>query len=933
MCASRAIVPLALASLLVAGVAASLYGGRVLRQQATDVWLQRGTREAERSTNTALFWLSLYHAQMRGFGAVFHSSSQVTEDELLDALAVIEAAEAAIPLTSLAFVEIHAEGAAAITLSTDLDGPLAPGSDLLAESAVALTLSRALDQYGDVIMGPAFRAASGSQQLPLALGAPNAGADGVLLTLVDLDAYLEGLRALHIPDGLRLRLEEVHRWPDKGRLRRQIAGADAAAAKVAGGVLIAGRSGEAEWEFHWDILPEYSGGPDTGLANVVQYGGLIATALVAVALALLLAQNREINRRVEVRTRQLHERERTFQAVFQQSILLEALLEPDGTVREVNRTALEMVGAETRQIVGQHFWDTPWWRDAGVVDQVRRAVDQAREGQRVAFTTSHMDTEGQAHAVDFSLSPVLDSEGEVMALLALGHDITEIHRREDDLRTARDAAQAANESKSAFLANISHEIRTPMNAILGFTEILAGTVKEPQQREYVDTIQESGKALLSLINDILDLSRVESGTLELHESVVDVGALMEEVRRIYTAEAGKKGLDLRIDVAAGVPPALVMDGGRMRQILLNLMGNAVKFTDQGHVRLSLSAVAMEGSGSADLTVTVRDTGVGIPAEDQERIFGVFAQRAGQSINEYGGAGLGLAVTRSMVEMMGGGISVASQVGVGSTFTVSLPGVQVALATADAAAPDQIDLARLRFSPATVLVADDVETNRALVRGYLDQYGLRLIEAGDGQEAMDQVRTAAVDLVLMDVKMPVLDGFTAARRLKANPRFSSVPIIALTASVMRESEAEIAAVCDDFVRKPVTRVELVRALLPYLKHTVEDDGGDEEPDGEAQEEEALSPEVRARLPELQTRLEERRGRWEELQATQTINEVEDFARELRDLGAEYGFTALQVWADRLLSEASSFDVAAMSADLATYPELVTRTGDAVAEGSD
>ena len=1092
MASTRYLRPLALSVLLLAGVTASLYGGYRLRGQAREVWLQRATREAERNTNTALFWLSLYHAQMRGFGAVFHSSSEVTEDELLDALAMIEAVEAAIPLTSLAFVVEGEAGDREIVLSTDLEGDLAPGSQLVSAPAVALTVARTLERYGNTMMGPVLEGSAGRRLVPLGLAAPNAGTEGVLLALVDLGSFCEGLDALHISDGLKMRIEEEHRWPGVGLRRRSITGDADAPAEAVETVSIVGRSGEAEWEFHWDVLPTYRGGPQTGLADVVQYGGLGSVALAAAVIALLLAQNRQVNRRVEERTRELRrardeagERERDRQRILATTDQGFIRLDRQGVATEANDAMCRILGLERQNVVGRPTTD---FLDEENAATLLQQLERRRLGEAGAYELSVLRDDGTQVPCLITATPLVDEAGQVLGSFALVTDITErkreevrrqavagvreavwhldstsgpdeliralfegmkvlgapvwavainrvdgeqtppavtvysldelghemaepIHpdhaplviefwcrgevayrrdlqnddslaeretfrqkprsvidmpfshgtlalnslvpnafddylevleelaevlsegfRRLEDLKALGDRtlraeeaqreAEAANQSKSAFLANISHEIRTPMNAILGFTDILAGSVTEPQQRGYAHTIQESGKALLSLINDLLDLSRVEAGALKLTESVVDVGALMDEVRRVFTAQAERKGLDLRIDVATGVPPALIMDGGRLRQILLNLVGNAVKFTERGHVELTLSAVAMEGSEEADLTVTVRDTGIGIPDEDQERIFGAFTQRSGQSINEYGGTGMGLTVTRSMVELMGGRVSVASQVGVGSTFTVALPGVRIGVGAVEAPAAGEADPEHLQFAPATILVADDVETSRELVRAYLTPYGLRILEAADGQEAIEITLAERPDAVLMDIKMPVLDGFTAARRMKANPELQAIPIVALTASVMKESEAEIEALCDAFVRKPVSKGELVRALMPFLDHATQD-GGEVAVGAEAgaPDAEEMSDEARARLPELIAELESRTALWEELRATQTINDVEDFARQVQELGEAFGYPPLRVWGERLAVEASTFDMVAMPTTMEEFPQIV------------
>jgi signal transduction histidine kinase len=373
---------------------------------------------------------------------------------------------------------------------------------------------------------------------------------------------------------------------------------------------------------------------------------------------------------------------------------------------------------------------------------------------------------------------------------------------------ARSSAESANLAKSKFLANVSHEIRTPMNAILGFTDILHSQLENAQQKSYLASIQSSGKTLFTLINDILDLSRVESGGLELDYDVVDAGRIFREVEGMFAQEALEKGLTLRMEVDPELPEAVVLDGGRLLQILSNLVSNAIKFTESGHVTVSVRS-PKSGDNSVDLNFDIRDTGIGIPEDQQERIFGKFMQCEGQSINEYGGIGLGLAMTKHLVDLMNGEISLSSEVDMGSTFQVILRDVEIASAEGLELQPGTaVEVDNIAFDQATVLVADDVADNRELIRGFLSPYGFEVLEAENGAEAIEVVKRKRPDLVLMDIKMPVLDGFKAIQMIRADSSLKETRIVALTASTMRESEAEISAACNGFLRKPIEKDEMV-----------------------------------------------------------------------------------------------------------------------------
>ena len=518
----------------------------------------------------------------------------------------------------------------------------------------------------------------------------------------------------------------------------------------------------------------------------------------------------------------------------------------------------------------------------------------------------------------------------------LQHQINERKQAEIALKEAKEnaernarEAEAANHSKSAFLANMSHEIRTPMNAILGFTEILGGMTDDRQQKEYLRSIQLSGKALLTLINDILDLSKVEAGKLELEYAAVNPRQAFEEMEQIFSQKIAEKGLEFLVEIDPGLPEVLILDEVRMRQILVNLIGNAVKFTDKGDVKLSVHEHYPEADHSSlDLIFSVQDTGIGIPGDQRALIFGAFEQQRGQSISEYGGAGLGLAITKRLVEIMGGEIAVTSEVGVGSTFTVQLKNVE--LATVDKLVEGQeqeIDLDAISFEPATILVVNDVQSNRQLIEGYLSPYHFSLIEAENGQAAVAEAKRHGPDLVLMDMKMPVMDGYEATRRINEEAELKTIPVVALTASAMKPDQEEIARLCDGYLIKPIKKVELIGALAKFLPHSVEASASIEVERSQAAPEDKLAPETLEaetleKLPELVSILQEHlETQWEGLKQTSLINEVEGFGVQMRDLGNQYNYPPLVAWGERLSTQAQMFELDDLPKTLDEFPRII------------
>lgn len=486
------------------------------------------------------------------------------------------------------------------------------------------------------------------------------------------------------------------------------------------------------------------------------------------------------------------------------------------------------------------------------------------------------------------------------ALRRSEEELIDAKQRAEDLA---DQAEEANRAKSEFLANMSHEIRTPMNAVIGYTELLERTITDDRQRGYLESIKAGSRSLLTLINDILDLSRVEAGKMRLEYGPLDLSRLLEDVRHIFAIRAREKGLDLVFEMDQNMPPVMVLDETRLRQVLFNLVGNAIKFTDHGEVRVR---VAWKESEAPELCIEVMDSGIGIPEEQQQRIFEAFEQQAGQSSRRYGGTGLGLAISRKLVEMMNGELSVHSRPGEGTTFRVHLRDVETALAAPDV--NDESVAVRYRFERSRVLIVDDNPVNRQLVRDVLEPEGLEVDEAENGIQALERARDFHPALVLMDIRMPQMDGFEALRAFGEDRRLSDIPIVALTASVMTNEAARIReAGFDGYLHKPVSREILLGELADYLRHeridldSTEEGGGREaftpwhECGGEHQK--RVMRALRYSLIPQATSLVDS-GDPEALQA---------FAGELQSQARELGVEELAVFADQLADAVDGFEL--------------------------
>ena len=485
-------------------------------------------------------------------------------------------------------------------------------------------------------------------------------------------------------------------------------------------------------------------------------------------------------------------------------------------------------------------------------------------------------------------------------------------------------AERAAQEKSQFLANMSHEIRTPMNAVLGFSELLAVELPAATRTaRYAQSIRTSAHSLLQLINDVLDLSKVEAGMIELHVEPASVAELLEFLRTVFIQQASRKSLQLKFEPAANLPTTVLLDRSRVRQILVNLIGNAIKFTDEGDIIIrALWESSEQSRGHGALTFEVQDAGPGIPEGKQDEIFQPFSQVDPTRPAEREGSGLGLSIVQRLVQRMGGTISVANNPGRGSIFRVRLPEMAITARLPTAArldTDDRIDFNQL--APATILVVDDNATNRELMAGLFDRTHHTVRYATSGHEAIDSVRAAKPDLVLMDIHMPDMDGRAALQEVHRLPGAEILPIIALTASSLND-EHLIRGLFAGYVRKPFTRQLLFRELAEFLPRQKAGLNAVTPPPPEFTAPSTAPPIDRSQWAALIPALRKiEAAQWPAVCASGGINETKGFAQQLLELGTRAQCAMLTTYAESLLADARNYAAMQLEQKLKDFPAII------------
>jgi len=494
-----------------------------------------------------------------------------------------------------------------------------------------------------------------------------------------------------------------------------------------------------------------------------------------------------------------------------------AIMNRDGVMININPYGERFTGFTQQEIASEpYFWARFLPQD--MHDKVVNIISNARKGTITkSFQNAWVSKEGKERMFEWSNALVLDEKGQMQYVTTIGIDITEQKEHQLELEKAKEAAETAAKAKADFLANMSHEIRTPLNGIIGLTELVLKTDLEPKQRDFLEKSNLSSHALLDIINDILDYSKIEAGKFDLENKPFELNNVIQNIMSLFEFQAVQKGIVLTYDIQLN-ESVMIGDALRVTQILTNLVGNAVKFTESGQIGLRVISTD-ENEESIRLQFSVEDTGIGMNDEAQNKLFQEFSQADTSITRKYGGSGLGLAISKQLVQMMGGDIWVESEEGIGSRFIFTTVFGKIRSAFYRSfekkTACSQSDVDDIRG--ARILLAEDNAINQIVVVEMLENADLIVDVAANGQEAVEQAQSHLYDLILMDLQMPVMDGFEAAKAIRAIPEYKEIPIIALSAAVMQQDkEFTSAAGMNEHLSKPIDYDALIEVLIRWIK---------------------------------------------------------------------------------------------------------------------